>query len=148
MGSGIVLLWEPTMTEVLAGSQEAVKILLTLACAWFWMLGGRPNGRVYGRFVAPLFFTITAIIFHGWFGLFGLLYFWISTSGHHSFWRRVLECVCYSLPVLLFRGFGQLALIQILILAPVAAVIGHYNRQLKAPRVELLVNFIRVMLVI
>ena len=161
------------MSEVAQGSISFLAIVLTAISAWFWMLGGRSiiellvwkldifgfhSNRIYGRLIAPIFFSLSVIgisllsdNFRWIYLLFVPLYVVISTSGHSTFLRRLIECWCYSLPgVLIVWNHTELCTfwtLQMLILAPTAAVIGHYFNQKTAPRIEFLVNFLRVAMI-
>ena len=155
------------MGEVAEGSLTALAVILTVISAWFWMLGGRSFGellkwnlnifgaksnRVYYRLIAPLFFCLSVIGISlisdnfTWILLLNIpAYLLISTSGHSAFPRRLVECWCYAFPGLLF-GTPFLFVCQLL-LSTVAAVIGHSNREKKAPVIEFVVNFLRVALI-
>jgi hypothetical protein len=159
--------------EVAEGSLTALAVILTLISAWIQMLGGRSfdellkwnlnifgakSNRIYYRLLAPIFFScsiITLSLISGSFGwyflLFCPLYVVISTSGHHSFLRRLVECWCYGLPGVLilftYQDVLMLWTLQMLVLCPLAAVIGHFCRDKKAPVIELIVNFLRVLLI-
>ena len=157
------------MGEVAQGSVAFLAVILTAMSAWFWMLGGRSlielykwrldflgrkSARVYGRLIAPLFFSLSLIgislisnNFRWYLWLSIPLYIFISTSGHHSFLRRLIECWCYALPCLLIFPYNHLTTIQF-ILATCAAIIGHFVTNKKAAKIELLVNFLRVALII
>jgi hypothetical protein len=154
------------MNEAAQGSLAFLAVALTAISAWIWMLGGRSFGellkwnlnifgtksnRVYYRLIAPLFFSISLITISVISGSFNYLicvtlpaYLVISTSGHSKFPRRLVECWCYALPGLLF--WTPFLFICQLLLSTVAAVIGHFNQEKKAPVIELIVNFLRIAL--
>jgi hypothetical protein len=146
------------MSELAQGSISFLAVILTACAAWIQMRGGRPGGRIYYRLFFPLFFSISLIgvslisgMFQWTYLLFLPLYMAISTLGHTHFHERLIECWCYGLPsVLIVWNHTELCTfltLQMLILAPTAAVIGHYFNQKTAPRIEFLVNFLRVVLV-
>ena len=146
------------MSELAQGSISFLAVVLTACSAWLWMLGGRPGGRIYGRLIAPLFFSSSILIiswisgaFHTIYFLFVPLYILISHSGHHSFVRRLIECWCYALPgvliIYIYPELWRFWTIQMLIFSPTATVIGHFLNQKTAPRIEFLVNFLRIALI-
>jgi hypothetical protein len=139
------------MPEMMQGTSTFLALLLTLISSWLWMLGGRPHGRIFYRFIAPLFFAtvVTVISLLSDFKpvtLYLIPYYLIVTHlGHTKFHERLFECILYGLPSIFF-GFTILFPIQML-LCVCAAVIGHFFNQKPAPKVEMLVNFLRIALV-
>lgn len=146
------------MSELAQGSISFLAVILTACAAWIQMRGGRPGGRIYYRIYFPLFFSASivgiSLLNHTFTWLLLLnfpAYILISTSGHHSFLRRLIECLCYGLPGVLilftYPELWTLWTLQMLVLAPAAAVIGHSFNQKTAPKIELLVNFLRIGLI-
>lgn len=58
------------MNEYLEGLQGTVGLLIPLAASAIWWVGGRPNGRVYRRWVFPLFFSLALICLSVWMNTF------------------------------------------------------------------------------
>lgn len=140
------------MSEISQGSITALAVVLSVASAWVQMIGGRPDGRIFYRFFFPLIFSASVI----WVSLlsgsfFPLLlvvvpyYFAVSHLGHHTFLKRLFECIVYGLPSLLC-GFSIIFVTQMLCCI-CATVIGHFFNKKPAPKIEMLVNFLRVFMI-
>lgn len=158
------------MIEVTLGTLAGLGTILAAVSAWLWMLGGRSieelqnaglawfdqkSNRIFGRLIAPLFFSLSVIgisfLSHTFSYKLLLLipaYLIISRLGHSTFPRRLFECICYALPLLLFLPDNKLTFVIQLLLSTLAAVIGHFNAEKKAPVIEFIVNFLRIFLVI
>jgi len=139
------------MGEIAQGSITALAVILTAISAWIQMLGGRPNGRIYYRLIFPVFFSASVIFisflsnsFRIQYILLVVFYLLVTHLGHHTFEKRLLECCLYGFPAIFF---GPVIFTGQMVLCVLAAVIGHFYKDKKAPSVELLVNFLRILLI-
>lgn len=140
------------MSEIAEGSLAFLAVALTALSAWVQMLGGRPNGRVFYRLVFPLVFSFSVIgisLISDNFRLSLLLlipyYLIITHLGHHSFIKRLFECLMYGLGGVVCGMYFLLG-IQ-LIICILAALIGHFCQDKKAPVIEMIVDFLRIALI-
>jgi hypothetical protein len=156
--------------EVSIGLLAALSVGFTNIYAFLHMLGGRSieelgelafwgdkSNRIYGRLIAPLFFSLSVIglsllsdTFHYPILVMIPAYLVISHMGHHTFPKRLLENWCYALPSVLIlftcKDVWMFCAIQML-LATVSAVIGHFVNEKPAPVIEFLIAFLRVCLI-
>jgi hypothetical protein len=130
-------------SEYYQGLLGSFGLLITLVFSIFWWLGGRPGGRVFRRWIAPLVFAggvcglaVLAETFRWWF-LFSLLaYKGVTHIGYggdslvEKLWRRGLWSLLMTACALTFAcwtGAWTLYVVQVVVGLTAAIVIGIRN---------------------
>jgi hypothetical protein len=150
------------MNEIMAGTLATIALIPSVLFAWISMVGGRPNGRIYKRIVAPFVFVSLVIVlslishkFSWW--LVGLYpsYFiscMVGYGGDNIFtkcWRRILWSLIRTascLPLCILTGNYTLLILQLIVGVSTAVILGVKN-PLAAPIEESIINLISVIFV-
>lgn len=140
------------MNEYVEGTLGTLAILSALVYSTVWWIGGRPNGRVWRRWIAPLFFGVAVNVL----AYFGGTWHWamlvyppllkaVSHIGYGGstfavkFARRSVWSflyICCSLPLAIVTGEWLLFSVQALFCLLASNVFGILNPFKSSPQEE------------